>query len=45
MEPDTKIRYLAFPECREKERKILVAPSVGENSVRATIGKYEKNRQ
>ena len=40
MEPD-KWRDLAFPERREK--KILAVTSTGEHSVRATIGKYQKN--
>ena len=34
---------LAFPECRPKERKILAAPSMVKFSVRAMIGKQQKN--
>ena len=33
---------LAFPECRENERNILAAPSMGDHTVRATIVKHQK---
>ena len=46
MEPSHYNCYdLAFPECKEKERKILTEPSMGKHSVRATIGKRPKKFQ